>query len=1429
MAKFYKAILACLMVFGLGSSLMAQDIYWSTHDLGTPVTNTEKAVARLSFPKEFKLFELNLTAMRQDLFKVVSPSPSRRSTVVSVPNADGQLEQFEVFEASNFEPDLQAMFPEIRAFSGRGITDKYSTLKLSISPSGIQTMIFRTEKENEFMEPYSGDHHVYAVYRSLRNKGSLPWTCSTDEHNVFNDLNRSLPTNPNSNNGVLKTMRLAQSCNGEYANWFGAFNSSQVALVLAAYNNTLTRCNGCYEKDLATHLNLIAASTNVIYYDPATDPYTTMGAWNLQLQQTLTSVIGNPNYDIGHMFGQSGGGGNAGCIGCVCVDPPTNNSLAKGAGITSPADGIPMGDNFDIDYVVHEVGHQLGGNHTFSHNNEGTGRQKEVGAGITIMGYAGITSYDPAPHSIAIFHETSIEQIQANLATKTCPITTSLAGVNATPVINPLINYTIPISTPFFLTGTATDADGDPLTYCWEQNDNHGGQNGSNSVAYAAKPVGPNFLSFNPSASNTRLFPKLSTILSGLLITPTQGGDAICNVEALSNISRTLNFRLTVRDNRPYSSTPPPAVGQTEFADMVITVDNTAGPFQITAPNTAVSWQAGTTQTVSWLVNGTNAGIINCANVKISLSTDGGNSFPTVILASTANDGSESITVPSVGATSTARIKIEAIGNIFFDVNDVNFTITQPTGFSFDATTAATSACPAAASMSVNLGTTAYNGFNTPIALSASGNPPGTTVNFTPNPLTPGATATVTLNNTNNLAFGTYNVTVTGVAGATTASTAVTYVINSGSAPVITQQPGAQTVCQNTGATFVVAGTGALGYQWQKSTDGGLTWNNVSGATSASFTIPSAQVADAGLYRCIVSGQCGTANSNTAQLTVNAAPSISSQPSGATLCAGANVTFSVSATGSGITYLWQLSINGCSGPWNNIAGATSPNYTVNGITAGQNNYGYRCVVIGLCAPSAISSCALLNVVNAVQITTQPVDQIACEGSNATFTVAGSGPGILYQWQLSTDGGANWTNISGANLSTYTAVAVTAGMNSNRYRCLLSNATCTTPGISNAGILTVNRLPAINTSPSDAMICVGASNTFSVSASGTAITYQWQLSTDGGSTYNNIAGATTNSFTATTVIIGMNGNRYRAVVSGVCAPSATSTPALLTVIAPVVVSTQPTNNEICSGQNTSFSVTASSVQTIIYQWQVSADNGTTWNNIPNGTANGVTVAGATTSVISITNGITAISNTRYRALLSSVTCASPTVSNGGTLTVRALPSVTLAASKLDLLPGQQSILTATPSASTGGVVSIAWLYNNNPITVSGNSYIANIEKVGTYKVNIQELWTSGLACTNQSSVITLTATVSDKLFIFPSPNDGRFTVAYYNNGSNATNRRIVIFSTAGQKVYDRIFPITGAYTLLNIDLRYVSPVHGIYYVMVGDANGNKLVDGKVHVR
>src|SRR5258705_4751867 len=285
-----KVLLLALVLTVFSTLAFTQaDRFWSANNQDRNNIPTDKAVGRLTYPKEFKLFNLNLEPLRQELLSVVDRS-SKHSTIITLPNANGNIEQFEVYEASNFEPDLQAKFPEIRAYSGKGLTDKYATVKLSISPQGIQTMVFRTDKENEFIEPYSNDHRIYSVYRSHRDKGKLPWTCSTPDQQLSSNINSAISNRTEASGtatGQLKTLRLAQSCNGEYANYFGATSSAQVSLVLAAYNGTLTRCNGVYEKDLALHLNLIANTTAVIYYNPSTDPYSTnFSSWNSQLQST---------------------------------------------------------------------------------------------------------------------------------------------------------------------------------------------------------------------------------------------------------------------------------------------------------------------------------------------------------------------------------------------------------------------------------------------------------------------------------------------------------------------------------------------------------------------------------------------------------------------------------------------------------------------------------------------------------------------------------------------------------------------------------------------------------------------------------------------------------------------------------------------------------------------------------------------------------------------------------------------------------------------------------------------------------------------------------------------------------------------------------------------------------------------------------------
>jgi chitodextrinase len=454
------------------------------------------------------------------------------------------------------------------------------------------------------------------------------------------------------------------SVTGEYTAYFGGTK----AQALAAINNTMTRVNGVFEKDFNARMVLISNTDLVIYTSASTDPYSassSMSNWNQQLQTTLTNTIGNANYDIGHLFGATGGGGNAGCIGCVCVNPTSTVPLGKGSGYTSPANGVPSGDAFDIDYVAHEMGHQFGANHTFSMNNEGTGANMEPGSGSTIMGYAGITSQDIQMNSDPYFHAISIQQVTNNIKTKTCPTLTATG--NSVPTANAGLDYTIPKSTPFMLTGSGTDANGDALTYIWEQFDNASStQTGASSAASATKTSGPTFRSYSPSTSTTRYFPRMQSVLTGA--TTTSGSEIV--VEAVPSVARTMNFRFTVRDNRAGGST-------NNSDDMIVTVNGTAGPFVVTAPNTAVSYAGGSTQTITWNVAGTTANGVNCANVDILISTNGGTTWST-LLAATPNDGTQAVTIPNTAGTQN-RIMIKGTNHIFFDVSNTNFTITAGT------------------------------------------------------------------------------------------------------------------------------------------------------------------------------------------------------------------------------------------------------------------------------------------------------------------------------------------------------------------------------------------------------------------------------------------------------------------------------------------------------------------------------------------------------------------------------------------------------------------------------------------------------------------------------------------------------------------------------------------------------------------------------
>ncbi len=626
-----------------------------------------------------QFFQLNETAFRQSLQNAPDRLSGKAGVEILLPNMNGVNEKFLVWETSNFAPGLRAKYPEIKSYVGKGITDKTASLNFSVSPIGVQTMVFRADEGSEFIEAYTKDHSVYVLFDSkTRAHEETKMVCGTDEKGFTNELTTNSVL---ADNGTLKTFRLALSCTSEYTTFYGG----TIAGALAGMNATMTRVNGVYERDLAVRLEIIENNAALIFTNAATDPYDNavpngtgdpfanppiVATWNVQLQNTLTSLIGNGAYDIGHLFGASGGGGNAGCIGCVCVDDSNaTNDKNKGSGFTSPSNNAPVGDTFDIDFVAHEMGHQLGANHTYSYRLEGAGVNVEPGSGSTIMAYAGVVDPSVQSNSDDYFTHRSILQIQTNLNNKTCSVNTVLT--NNTPVANAGLNYNIPFGTAFVLKGSATDADGDALTYTWEQNDNAtAAVIGDESICFGAKTAGPNFRSFSPTSSPNRYMPRMSSVLAGALETT---WESVVNAVGASGTSgsaasRTLNFNLTVRDNVA-------GAGQTGRDAASVNVSSSVGPFQVTSQSSASTvWVPGNSENITWNVNNTTS-LSGSANVNIKFSTDGGLTFPYTLASNVPNNGLATIVVPDVAPTTGCRILIEPTENIYFAVNAKTFSI----------------------------------------------------------------------------------------------------------------------------------------------------------------------------------------------------------------------------------------------------------------------------------------------------------------------------------------------------------------------------------------------------------------------------------------------------------------------------------------------------------------------------------------------------------------------------------------------------------------------------------------------------------------------------------------------------------------------------------------------------------------------------------
>jgi subtilisin-like proprotein convertase family protein len=714
----------------------------------------EKLARRNSTPSAAYFYEIDL----QKLKDALANAPLRGTlnsipVVINFPNAYGKIEQFKVYESPIMHRDLASKYPTIKTYAAQGVTDPTATMRFSITQFGLHTMTISGQHASNYIDPYTTNGKYIIVYdKTSLSSSNQNFECTTGDATELPSLrDGGSPMQFDANDQILRTYRLAQSCTAEYGNIFALTPGQELADIQAQMTITINRVNGVYERDLAVTLEFVPDNDTLIFYgSTGADPWT--NEWNTKTAQTIDARIGVNSYDIGHNFNTTGGG-NAGCIACVCLSN-SQSGTHKGRGMTGSPN--PTGDPFDIDYVAHEMGHQFGGYHvmnTCSRSGSGS-TEVEPASGSSIMGYAGICSSNVQSNSHDDFNYVNVRDITANIQTgnSTCAFQTPIT--NQPPTADAGANYTIPKGTAFVLEGTGNDPDGlATLTYNWSQNDP--AQSPGNAAPQSTYNVGPLYRSISPLTSPNRYMPNLRSVVLNNL-TPTW--------EVTPSVARTMNFSFIVRDNDVQG-------GQTASDLMTVTVDN-AGPFVVTSQNTPLTWNAGTSETITWNVANTNNATVNCQNVNIYLSLDSGYTYPYTLATGVPNNGSALVTIPVGATTTTGRIMVRGEGNIFYALNAALITI-QSSEFVMNFSTANQNLClPNDAVYNFNYQT--FLSFSDTTTFSVSGLPSGATATFNPaTAVSDGTTVTLTVTGLTPAMVGNYSLTVTGTSTAATKSTNV--------------------------------------------------------------------------------------------------------------------------------------------------------------------------------------------------------------------------------------------------------------------------------------------------------------------------------------------------------------------------------------------------------------------------------------------------------------------------------------------------------------------------------------------------------------------------------------------------------------------------------------------------------------------------------
>ena len=529
---------------------------------------------------------------------------------------------------------------------------------------------------------------------------------------------------------------------------------------------------------------------------------------------------------------------------------------------------------------------------------------------------------------------------------------------------------------------------------------------------------------------------------------------------------------------------------------------------------------------------------------------------------------------------------------------------------------------------------------------------------------------------------GNYTCDVTGSCTPVVTTTAVALTISP--AVSITTQPANLSACLGGNATFTIGATGVTSYAWQKNnvnlSDGG----SISGSSTSTLTITGVAAGDAANYRCVLTGACGSTNSNAATLTITSAPVVTTQPiANQTICAGQSATFTIVASG-GVSYQWMKNGTALSNT-GNVSGALTSSLLLTSLSA-SDAATYTCVVTGACSPTATSNNSVLNINLLPSITTQPTAQTICSSQSTSFTISATGSNLSYQWQKNNVNISDGVIYSGSTTTTLTITAATSAEAAN-YTCIVSGS-CSPSVTSAAAALIVNSTAAITSNPASDVVCSGQAATFSISTSGSGITYQWQKNGVAISNGGTISGATSSTLSISSVVAGDAAN-YLCIINNACSGTLNSTSATLTVNSLPTIVTQPSDVTICSSSNVSFNVSATGTG-LTYQWQLGGVSLT----------DGGVISGSTTNTLSISPAGAGNAGT-YTCIVNG-TCNNPVTSTGAVLSVGGTAAITTQPANISVCSGTNAVFTITVSG-TG----LTYQWQKNSVNLSNGGKISGV--------------------------------------------------------------------------------------------------------------------------